>query len=537
MGPPSLTMTTPIEPGNRQSPIVIHYPPAPDRRRPGGGGHVGREEVCPRRAGRQRPRRRPARARPDHAHDVVVGVADAPHHRRRAAGLGERGGKGDERPRQVPDAAEAPLGAAGDLRRRAGRSRRPFVRHRELHAGAAHPADDRGAPRRGRDLVRQLGRLLAGLLEALPQSRRVQRREAAGGVHARPWPAVYQAAGQQHQRYPGPQDPHRGRRGRGGGQGARRLGVREAGARVLRAAEIGRRRRRVLPDGVDHLVQARDRARAGDTVPGRDVQLGVRLLHERGQVEQAPEAGPGGDREDLRRVDRATRRAVLGRRRPEGLRRAQEVGRQDRQRRRRPRGGGEEAVGADHRRLDPEGQRQGRGRRQDPRRVPRGAEEGRRRPVSAPPRGWERRVEAVLGVAASAILLAMMLLTFVDVVARYVFSRPVRGAFEVTELMLLVLIFAGLPLVSYADEHALMDFIDRLLGARLQRRLERAVQALCAAVMGLLAWLVWLKADRIWAYRDATDVLRIVYGPFVYFMAVMIGLAGLILLYKAVERR
>src|SRR5207249_10314318 len=147
----------------------------------------------------------------------------------------------------------------------------------------------------------------------------------------------------------------------------------------------------------------------------------------------------------------------------------------------------------DHRGLDPEGQRRGRGCRQDPRRVPRRAEEGRCGQVR------ERRADTVLGVAASAILLAMMLLTFVDVVARYVFSRPVRGAFEVTELMLLVLIFAGLPLVSYADEHALMDFIDRLLGARLQRRLERAVQALCAAVMGLLAWLVWLKADRIWA--------------------------------------
>ena len=60
----------------------------------------------------------------------------------------------------------------------------------------------------------------------------------------------------------------------------------------------------------------------------------------------------------------------------------------------------------------------------------------------------ERRADTILGVAASAILLAMMLLTFVDVVARYVFSRPVRGAFEVTELMLVVLIFAGLPLVS-----------------------------------------------------------------------------------------
>ena len=157
--------------------------------------------------------------------------------------------------------------------------------------------------------------------------------------------------------------------------------------------------------------------------------------------------------------------------------------------------------------------------------------------MTRPEHRWERRVEAVLGGAASAILLGMMLLTFVDVVARYVFNRPLSGAFEVTELMLVVLIFAGLPLVSYAGEHALMDFVDRLLGARPQRLLERLVQAACAAVMFLLAWLVWLKADRIWGYRDATDVLRIVYGPFVYFMAVMIGLAGLIHLYKVVERR
>jgi len=157
--------------------------------------------------------------------------------------------------------------------------------------------------------------------------------------------------------------------------------------------------------------------------------------------------------------------------------------------------------------------------------------------VSAPERPRAPRVEAILGVAASTVLLALMLLTFVDVVGRYVLNRPVRGAFEVTELMLVVLIFAGLPLVTYADEHALMDFIDRLLPPRAQGLLERAVQALCAAVMLILARLSWLKADRIGAYHDATDVLRIAYGPFVYLMAVMIGLAGLIHLYKVVQRR
>jgi len=128
-----------------------------------------------------------------------------------------------------------------------------------------------------------------------------------------------------------------------------------------------------------------------------------------------------------------------------------------------------------------------------------------------------------------------MCLTFVDVVARYVFNRPLRGAFEVTELLLVVLIFGGLPLVSHANEHVTMDFIDKLLGARGRDLWQRAVQVLCAALMFLLTWLVWIKADRISAYGDATDVLRIIYGPFVYFMALMIALAGLIHLYKALE--
>jgi TRAP-type C4-dicarboxylate transport system permease small subunit len=150
---------------------------------------------------------------------------------------------------------------------------------------------------------------------------------------------------------------------------------------------------------------------------------------------------------------------------------------------------------------------------------------------------WERRADAVLVVAASAILMGMMCLTFVDVVARYVFNRPIRGGFEVTELLLLVLIFAGLPLVSHADEHVTMDFIDRLLGARARAWLDRIVHLLVAALMLFMAWQVTIKAARISSYGDATDVLRIVYGPFVYFSAAMIALAGLIHLYKMLQRR
>jgi TRAP-type C4-dicarboxylate transport system permease small subunit len=157
--------------------------------------------------------------------------------------------------------------------------------------------------------------------------------------------------------------------------------------------------------------------------------------------------------------------------------------------------------------------------------------------MSSEEQRWEHRIDAALGLAASAILFALMLLTFVDVVGRYLLNRPLRGGFELTELGLLVLIFAGLPLASRADEHVTMDFVDRLLGAPARQAFVRAVHGLCAAIMFLLAWLMWLKADRIWAYRDATDVLGIAYGPFVYFMAVMIALTGLIHLYKMLARR
>ena len=152
--------------------------------------------------------------------------------------------------------------------------------------------------------------------------------------------------------------------------------------------------------------------------------------------------------------------------------------------------------------------------------------------MSEPQRRWERRADAVLGIAASALLFAMMCLTFVDVVARYLFNSPIRGGFEMTELTLLVLIFAGLPLVSHGDEHVTMDFIDRMLPPRALDMLVRAVHALVAAMFFFLTWQMLIKAGRISSYGDTTDVLRVTVGPFVYFMAAMIALTGLVHVFK-----
>jgi TRAP-type C4-dicarboxylate transport system permease small subunit len=145
---------------------------------------------------------------------------------------------------------------------------------------------------------------------------------------------------------------------------------------------------------------------------------------------------------------------------------------------------------------------------------------------------WERQVDAVLGVAASILLVGMMTLTFVDVVARYLFNRPIRGGFEITELLLLVLIFAGLPLVSHADEHVTMDFIDRILPRRARVAWLRFMHLAIAAIMAFFTWQVWIKAGKIAGYGDTTDVLRIAVGPFVYFMTAMMALTTVVHVFK-----
>jgi TRAP-type C4-dicarboxylate transport system permease small subunit len=141
-------------------------------------------------------------------------------------------------------------------------------------------------------------------------------------------------------------------------------------------------------------------------------------------------------------------------------------------------------------------------------------------------------LDRVLGAAAAVLLLGLMLITTADVIGRYIFNWPLRGAFEITELLLLALIFAGLPLVSRADEHVTLDFIDAALGERGRGLLRRFVDVVCGLIILGLAWRVWIKAGKIAGYADTTDVLKIPVGPFVYFMAAMIGLSGLVHLSK-----
>ncbi|MBL8340445.1 MAG: TRAP transporter small permease [Rubrivivax sp.] len=139
-----------------------------------------------------------------------------------------------------------------------------------------------------------------------------------------------------------------------------------------------------------------------------------------------------------------------------------------------------------------------------------------------------KKLSICLTAVAAAALFAMMWLTFADVFARKFLPNAVRGAVELTELLMLVMIFCALPLVALAHEHIVFDLFDRLLPARLLRWQKVLSQALTALVFGGAAWLVWQRAVRTAAVGDMTSALEIRLAPYHFMAAGMLALSALV---------
>ena len=125
------------------------------------------------------------------------------------------------------------------------------------------------------------------------------------------------------------------------------------------------------------------------------------------------------------------------------------------------------------------------------------------------------------GLLAALALFAIMLLTFVDVMGRKFLSASVTGSLELTELLMVMVIFAGMPLVAQRGEHVVFDSLDAWVPTTLRRLQHAAVDLLCVALLLGLAWLMWTKAGQMGEYGDTTAQLKLPLSPFVYLMSLL----------------
>ena len=140
----------------------------------------------------------------------------------------------------------------------------------------------------------------------------------------------------------------------------------------------------------------------------------------------------------------------------------------------------------------------------------------------------KRLLETLCGLLAGGALFAIMALTFFDVLGRKFLDNSIPGSLELTELMMVVVIFGALPLVSARGEHVEFDSLDPYLPMWLRRLQGVVVHLRCGVLLLALGWLMWRTGGEFLQTGETTAQLHILKAPFVYGMGLLCAATGVV---------
>ncbi len=128
----------------------------------------------------------------------------------------------------------------------------------------------------------------------------------------------------------------------------------------------------------------------------------------------------------------------------------------------------------------------------------------------------------VLGYVGMAFIVPMMLLTSTDAAGRDLISRPVRGAFEVSSLMLSIFVLLGLAYAQQMKDHVRVTILIDRLPVKLSCAITMFTTLLCMFIVAAMAWQGVVVACES---SSVTDMLRIPQFPF----RLLVTLGGILL--------
>jgi TRAP-type transport system small permease protein len=140
----------------------------------------------------------------------------------------------------------------------------------------------------------------------------------------------------------------------------------------------------------------------------------------------------------------------------------------------------------------------------------------------------KKLLETVCGLLSGSALFAIMALTFFDVGGRKLLSQSIPGSLELTELLMVIVIFGALPLVSQRGEHVVFDSLDSYLPESVRRFQGILVHALIGVALLGLGYLMFKTGQQFAINGDNTAQLKIDKAPFLYGMGVLCAVTGLV---------
>ncbi len=139
---------------------------------------------------------------------------------------------------------------------------------------------------------------------------------------------------------------------------------------------------------------------------------------------------------------------------------------------------------------------------------------------------WNRIGIWIAGIT----LFFMMLLTAVDVCARYLFNHAILGSHDITELMMVIIIFLALSDTASSGGHIRVEVVTSHLSLKTQQILKMVTSLPSGVVAGIFAWRLGANALDSFQHMEAMPVLQIPIAPFLALSAIGCGMLSVTLM-------
>jgi TRAP-type C4-dicarboxylate transport system permease small subunit len=150
---------------------------------------------------------------------------------------------------------------------------------------------------------------------------------------------------------------------------------------------------------------------------------------------------------------------------------------------------------------------------------------------------WLPPTNRVMVYIAAIALVGMMLVTVADVVGRYFFDSPIRGAYELVGFLLVWAGSWGMGYCQIQRGHIRVDFLAQRMPKKTQDILTVLANLLGFIAFSLLTWRVILLVKYYLSLTKGshTDTLGIPIFPFVIMLAIGLGMLALVLLFDLIH--
>lgn len=125
-----------------------------------------------------------------------------------------------------------------------------------------------------------------------------------------------------------------------------------------------------------------------------------------------------------------------------------------------------------------------------------------------------RQISRIINGIGVGVLGLMMILTVTDVFLRYSINRPLSSSFELTELMMVVVICFGLAQTGVLKDHISVEMLVSRFSERLQNIINSITSLVSVGVLSLVTWQSFVQAKMLYEDGLTSAVLYIPIFPF-----------------------